>query len=292
MHADQIESDVGLVRSLLGAQFPQWADLSVEAVASTGTDNALYRLGRDLVARLPLRPSAIGSIATEHRWLPHLAPLLTLEVPVPVARGEPTPAFPWPWSVVRWIEGVDATTSRYSGAAAAVDLARFLAALRAIDPAGGPPPAAVTGRGRPLAERDRWTRWAIGEAADLVDPNAVTAGWEAAVEAPPWDRPPVWVHGDVASGNLLFRDGRLHAVIDWGCLGIGDPACDLIIAWETFDDRSRQVLRSEMEVDEATWARGRGWALSTAVAELAYYRHTNAFMAARARRQLAAALDG
>jgi aminoglycoside phosphotransferase (APT) family kinase protein len=292
MHDDQIDSDVDLVRSLLEAQLPQWANLPIEKVESTGTDNALYRLGSEMVVRMPLRPSATGSIEKEHLWLPLLAPHLPLEVPVPIARGEPTQKFPWPWSVMSWIEGEDATTAKYSSHRAATSVARFTAALHSIDLSGGPKPHGNLGRGVPLVNRDQYTRWAINASGALVDTDAVLTRWEAALKVPAWNGPAVWVHGDVAAGNILFRDGQLVAIIDWGILGVGDPACDLIIAWEIFDADSRDVLRSELGVDDATWERGRGWALSTAIAELSYYQDTNQFMAVRARRQLAAALGG
>lgn len=292
MHDDQIDSDVDLVRSLLEAQLPQWANLPIEEVESTGTDNALYRLGSEMVVRMPLRPSAITSIEKEQLWLPFLAPHLPLEIPVPIARGEPTQEFLWPWSVVSWIGGEDASTATFSGPEAATDVARFMAALHSIDPTGGPEPDGNLGRGVPLTDRDQFTRWAINESVGLVDTDPVMTGWEEVLRVPAWGRPAVWVHGDVAAGNILFRDGRLTAVIDWSCLGVGDPACDLIIAWEIFDADARDLLRSQLGVDDATWERGRGWALSTAIAELSYYQDTNPFMAARARRQLAAALNG
>lgn len=291
MHADQIDSDVDLVRDLLRAQLPQWAGLPIAEVESTGTDNALYRVGATMVVRMPLRPSATRSTQMEHEWLPRLAPHLPVDVPVPVALGQPTQEFPWPWSVMTWIEGEDATTARFSSHQAATDVARFVSALHSIDPTGGPHPRAG-GRGLPLRERDRFTRRSIRSSSGLIDTDAVTASWVEALEVPAWEQPSVWIHGDIAAGNILFRDGRLRAVIDWGCLGVGDPACDLIVAWEIFDAGSRDLLRSELGVDDDTWARSRGWALSTALAELSYYQKTNPFMAARARRQLDAALRG
>lgn len=291
MHHDEIESDVGVVRRLLRAQQPQWADLPIERVASTGTDNALYRLGADMVVRLPLRPTSSGPVEKELRWLPVLAPRLPLAVPVPLAKGAPSDAFPWPWSVYRWSEGEDATTACFDRRKAAVDLARFIGALHAIDARGGPAPGAPNaGRGVPLAERDDETRRAISACRHLVDGDAVTDAWDEAVSAPPWDRPPVWVHGDLAAGNLLVREGRLTAVLDWGALAVGDPACDVMVAWELFDAGSREVFRAELAVDDATWARSRGWALSTAVIALPYYLHTNAFMARQARHKLAVLL--
>lgn len=292
MHDDQVATDVGLVRRLLEAQQPRWAHLGIEAVSSTGTDNAMYRLGDDMVVRLPLRPSAALPVDKEHRWLPVLAPHLPLAIPVPLVRGEPTDAYPWPWSVYPWFDGEDGTRATFDQRRAAFDLARFIAALHSIDPTGGPEPGIANfGRGVPLAERDRGTRRAISDSSDLVDAGALTLAWEEALRAPPWDQPPVWVHGDIASGNLLFDHERLCAVIDFGGLGVGDPACDLIVAWELLDAESREVLRSELRVDDATWARGRGWALSTAIVALPYYQHTNALMAAQARHKLAAVLD-
>ncbi len=292
MHHDEIDSDVDLVRRLLDAQQPQWGDLPIEPISSTGTDNALYRLGGDMVVRLPLRPSSTGPIDKEHRWLPVLAPHLPLAIPVPVAKGEPMQGYPWPWSVYPWFEGEDATKARFDRPQAASDLARFIAALQSIDPTGGPEPSISNfWRGVPLAVRDHYTRQAISASHDLIDTGAVTAAWEEALRVRTWDRPPVWVHGDIASGNLLVRDSRLSAVIDWGALGIGDPACDLIVAWELFDAEPREVLRTELGVDDATWARSRGWALSTAIVALPYYQHTNAFMAAQARHKLAVVLS-
>lgn len=292
MHHDGIDSDVDLVRRILGVQQPQWADLAIEAVASTGTENALYRLGDQMVVRMPLRPSSTLRIDKEHRWLPFLAPRLPLPIPVPLAKGEPTDDFPWAWSVYPWFEGEDATRARLDLAAAASDLAGFLAALRSLDPAGGPEPGIANfGRGVPLAARDQMTRSAIAASHGLIDTAAVTAAWDEALRVPIWHQPTVWVHGDIASGNLLVRDGRLSAVIDWGGLGVGDPACDLIVAWELFDRGSREVLRTELGVDDATWARGRGWALSTAIVALPYYQTTNLFMAAQARHKLAVLLD-
>ena len=292
MHHDEIDSDVDLVRRLLEAQQPQWSDLAIARVRSTGTDNALYRVGDDIVVRIPLRPSSIRPIEKEHRWLPVLAPRLPVPIPVPLALGEPTDEFPWAWSVYPWFEGEDATTARFDQTAVARDLARFIVALQAIDTTGAPRPSVANfGRGVPLAARDEYTRQAIAASRDLADTDAVTAAWEEALAVPAWDRPPVWIHGDISSGNLLFVDGRLRAVIDWGAAAIGDPACELVVAWEMLDADSREVFRDALAVDDATWARGRGWALSTAIIALPYYNKTNPYMAAQGRHKLAVVLD-
>jgi len=290
MHAGEVDTDASLVRRLLSAQFPQWADLPIERVRSSGTDNALYRLGDDMVVRLPRIHWAIGNVGKEHRWLPRLAPLLPLAIPVPLAMGMPAEGYPWHWSVYRWLEGQNATVECIADLCqAATDLARFVAAMQRIDPTGGPR-AGPNGRGVPLIERDPAVRAAIALLGSLVDGDAVTAAWEAALQVPAWDGPPVWIHGDLSSENLLARDGRLCAVIDFGTLGVGDPACDLIIAWTLFSDDSRDVFRRAISVDDATWARGRGWALSTALIALPYYLDTSPAIVARERHKIAQVL--
>jgi aminoglycoside phosphotransferase (APT) family kinase protein len=291
MHADEVATDASLVRRLLAARFPHWADLSITPVPSAGTDNALYRLGEDMVVRLPRIHWAVDLVEKECRWLPYLAPRLPLAIPVPLATGEPGEGYPWHWSVYRWLDGENATVERIADSGqAATDLARFLTALQGIDATGGPPAGSANFfRGVPLAARDAGVRAAIAAADGLIDTEAVTAAWETALRAPPWQKPPVWVHGDLSSGNLLAVQGRLSAVIDFGCLGVGDPACDLIIAWEIFSGDSRDRFRAALAVDDATWARGRGWAL-TSVGALSYYRDTNPALVAISRRKIDAVL--
>lgn len=288
MHEDEVETDVSLVRRLLAAQFPRWADLPIEPVPSAGTDNALYRLGDDMAVRLPRIHWATGQAEKEHRWLPRLAPHLRLAIPVPLAMGKPAEGYPWVWSVCPWLEGEDATTARITDLRrAAADLARFVAALHRIDPAGGPPAGEHNfGRGMPLRTRDADTRAAIASLDGMLDADAVTAAWDTALQAPAWDGPPVWVHGDLAPGNLLVQRGRLGAVIDFGGLGVGDPACDLMVAWNLFSGESRGVFREALAVDEAMWARGRGWALSVALIFIPYYLQTNPVGVEVARRTI------
>jgi len=281
MHDDEVDTDASLVSRLLAAQFPQWADLPIERVRSAGTDNAIYRLGDDLAVRLPRIPWATEQVDKEHWWLPKLAPLLPLAIPVPLAKGIPGEGYPWHWSVYRWLEGENATIERIADPRqAATELAQFIAALQRIDPTGGPPPGPHnSSRGVPLAMRDPQTRAAIATLHGMLDADAVTAAWEAALQAPAWRGPPVWIHGDLQSGNLLAQQGRLSAVIDFGCLGVGDPACDLIVAWNFLSDETRDVFRSALGVDDATWARGRGWALSVGLIALPYYQSTNPVLA-------------
>ncbi|HTD49818.1 MAG TPA: aminoglycoside phosphotransferase family protein [Acidimicrobiia bacterium] len=286
MHPDQVDSDADLVRRLLVGQYPQWADLAIERVASSGTDNAIYRLGTELVVRLPLIHWAVGQVEKEHVWLPRLAPRLPLAVPEPVATGEPGEGYPWRWSVYRWIEGVDAHPDCVADLQeTAIDLARFVTALHSVDV----PDAPESPRAVKLVTKDAQIRGAIAAMRHQFDAAALTAAWEEAIAAPPWDGPSVLVHGDLSEGNLLLRDGRLHAVIDFSCFGLGEPANDLDIAWELFSGPNRDAYRAAVGADEATWSRGRGWAI-TAVFGIGYYEHTNPRIVARLRRRLAGVL--
>ncbi|MER7579033.1 aminoglycoside phosphotransferase family protein [Kitasatospora sp. NPDC097691] len=281
MHADELDIDDALVRRMVAAQFPHWAGLPVEPVATAGTSNAMFRLGAELVVRVPRIPGAVEDIAKEWVWLRHLAPELPVAVPVPVARGGPVDGCPWPWSVLRWLDGVNPAAGRVAEPALlAADVAAFVTAMRRVDPAGGP----ASYRGESLPERDDAVRRAIAELADAIDTEAATAAWEEAVRAPGHAGPPVWIHADLQPGNLLVDGrGRLSAVIDFGCAGLGDPAVDLIVAWYVLPGATRAAFRAAVAADGATWARGRGWALSVALMELAYYRRTNPRMTGIAR---------
>ncbi len=273
MHEDEVDTDVSLVGRLLAAQFPQWTDLPIEPVRSAGTVNAIYRLGDDMAVRLPRIEGATAQLHKERRWLPRLAPLLPLAIPIPLAIGEPAGGYPFAWSIYPWLSGETATVERIADPRqAATDLAQFVAALQRVDPTDGPPPGEHNAfRGVPLAARDESTRAAIASLAGAIDVGAVTAAWEAALRAPEWQGPPIWIHGDLDSRNLLVEEGRLSAVIDFGCLGVGDPACDVMVAWKVCSADTRDIFRDELTVDEATWARGRGWALSQALMILSYY---------------------
>lgn len=292
MHADEADIDAALVGRLIAAQFPQWAGLWIEPVRSAGTDNALYRLGPDMVVRLPRIHRAIEQVEKEHRWLPRLAPQLPIAIPVPLAIGRPDQGYPWPWSVYRWLDGETATIERIvDPRQAATDLGAFVAALQGIDPVGGPPPGPHNSfRGVPLVRRDAETRGAIAALRGTFDTDALTVAWEAAIRAPAWQGPPVWLHGDLHAANMLAHQGRLNAVIDFGCLGVGDPACDLAPAWTYLPADTRGIFRAALAVDDSTWARGRGWALSFGLIALPYYRHTNPELAGIARYSIEQAL--
>jgi aminoglycoside phosphotransferase (APT) family kinase protein len=288
MHVDEVDVDVALVGQLLAAQFPQWADLPIAPVHSAGTDNAIYRLGEYMAVRLPRIEGATGQVDKEQQWLPRLAPHLPLTIPVPLAKGTPGKGYPWHWSVYRWHAGENATIERIADPGqAARDLAQFIAALQRIDPTGGPPPGPHNFfRGEPLSMRDSETRAAIATLHSALDAVALTAVWEAALHAPAWHDPPLWIHGDLQPLNLLVEQGRLSAVVDFGGLGVGDPACDLIVAWNLLSAQTRDVFREALPVDDATWARGRGWALSIGLIALLYYQNTNPVLAGIARRAI------
>ena len=292
MHVDEVDTNVSLVVRLLITQFPQWANLPIEPVHSAGTGNALYRLGDDMVVRLPRIPSAVEQVNKEQKWLPRLAPLLPLNIPVPLAKGKPSEGYPWHWSVYRWLEGEDATTEPIADPRqAATDLAQFITALQQIEATSGPSPGRHNFyRGVPLAMRDQQTRAAIAALHDVLDADEVTTVWDAAIEAPAWNGAPVWLHGDLHSGNMLVQQGRLSAVIDFGGLGVGDPACDVMAAWLFLSAENRAVFRALLQVDDATWARGRGWALSFGLIALPYYQATNPVLAGTARHAINEAL--
>jgi aminoglycoside phosphotransferase (APT) family kinase protein len=277
MHADEFEIDESLVRELLESQFPEWADLSLEVLPSSGTDNVMVRLGGDKAVRLPRHERASGQVEIEHLWLPRIAPQLPLGVPEPLALGRPDRGFPWPWSIGRWLEGSPATTDQIAEPRqAAMALGQFVAAMQQIDLPDGPSPSVSNSfRGIPLRHRDVPTRHALAQLRGTIDTDAASEAWDEALRAPAWERPGVWLHGDLQVGNLLARDGRLDAVIDFGCLCVGDPACDVMAAWTYLTGETRETFRAQLSVDDATWARGRGWALSMGLIALPYYRGTN-----------------
>jgi aminoglycoside phosphotransferase (APT) family kinase protein len=255
-------ADAAVARKLIAAQFPQWSDLEVRPVDAQGWDNRTFRLGDDMLVRLPTAEEYALAVEKEHRWLPVLAPALPLEIPVPLARGVPDEGFPLDWSVYRWLNGEPADRAVVEDMTAfAIDLAEFLVSLQRIDPTGGPGPGLHNWfRGAPLTTYDGWARASLKTLAGVIQTEAAAEVWDRALHTS-WDNQPVWFHGDVASGNLLVKDGKLEAIIDFGTCGVGDPACDLAIAWTMLTGTSRAVFRDRLGVDEATWVRGQGWAL-------------------------------
>ncbi|MFJ7629122.1 aminoglycoside phosphotransferase family protein [Streptomyces sp. NPDC097595] len=291
--SDRPAIDTPLVRRLVDSQFPQWAGLPLERLAQTGSDHVIHRLGRELSVRLPRYAGAIGQARKELTWLPRLAPHLPLTVPEPVAVGQPGLGYPWPWAVTRWLDGEPATVEALGDSEeAAVALAGFLTALHSFERGGLPLTPDIDRSSESLYGRDHATRAAIAALDGVFDAGAITKVWDAALDAPAWDRPPVWVHGDFHTGNLLTRDGRLSAVIDFGGFGLGDPACDLMIAHTLLSAGSRAAFREALGPDDATWTRGRGWALATGLNAYSFYGATDPRIAAQTTRQIHAALAG
>lgn len=256
-----VEITVPLVRRLIATQFPAWADLPIKPVATGGWDNRTFHLGDHMSVRLPSAERYVPAVEKEQRWLPKLAPALPLPIPQPVGLGAPNDDYPWPWSVYAWLDGDTIGPDFAPNSQFAADLASFLTALQAADTTGVPPAGAHNfHRGGDLSVYDDETRQAIATLADDIDAHTATTVWNTAL-ATTWDKPPVWVHGDVAAGNLLVKDGRLCAVIDFGSAAIGDPSCDLVPAWTLLDAQNRATFKAALNLDPATWARARGWAL-------------------------------
>ncbi len=266
--AAEVPIDAALVRRLLGGQFPQWSGLEVRPVESAGWDNVIYRLGADLAVRLPRRRIGADQTEKEHQWLPVLGPRLPMAVPVPVGKGAPGDGYPWHWTVCAWLPGEIAALEPVAVLSqAATSLAQFVRALQAIDPAGGP---VSQFRGGTLATRDPVSRASAAALGDTPDVRRALKVWEAAVAEPPWTGPPVWMHGDLHPANLLVSNGELAGIIDFGLLGVGDPACDLMLAWTYLSGDARQMFREALTVDHPTWERGRGWALHLGLMAAAY----------------------
>ena len=290
--AGAVQIDTPLVRRLVAAQFPQWAALPVRPVAVGGWDNRTFHLGEQMSVRLPSGPAYALQVEKEQRWLPQLAPHLPLPIPAPLGMGVPAEGYPWHWSVYGWIEGETAAMERIADPVRfAAELAGFLSALQRVDGMDGPPAGRHNWlRGAHPSVYDGETRRAIVALESEIDTAAAAAAWEAAL-ASRWQKAPVWVHGDVAAGNLLVGNGELSAVIDFGSSGVGDPACDLAIAWTLLEGESREAFRAALPLDAGTWVRGRGWTLWKGLIVLAEQLHTDPLKAAEARRVIAEVLE-
>jgi aminoglycoside phosphotransferase (APT) family kinase protein len=279
MHPDELRVDEPLVRGLLAGQFPEWAELPLRRVPSSGTVNAMFRLGGDLVVRLPFVEWGAGGID----WLPRLAPLLPAEIPTVLAVGVPADGYPCPWLVLDWIQGDHPDPARLADPEAlAADLARFVLALRAVDPADAPPGH----RGFSLDRFDTSVRKTLHAARDLIDESTLLSAWDEALAAEPYDGPPVWVHGDLLPANVLLRDGGFSGVLDFGAAGVADPAGDLLPAWSILPADARDGFRRALATDDGSWSRGRGYAIVQAAVALPYYRDTNPGMVRNSMRIL------
>lgn len=273
---EDIVIDVSLVRRLIASQFPDWKGLPIDPVATSGWDNRTFHLGKKMSIRLPSAAEYALQVEKEHEWLPKLAPLLPLSIPIPLAMGMPQYGYPWKWSIYRWLDGETVASARIDDLTGlATDLASFLKAFHKIDAVGGPLPGLHSFyRGGSLSVYDTETRSSIASLKDKIEINQTSEVWESALSSS-WENQPVWVHGDISPGNLLVCDRRLSAVIDFGQLAVGDPACDLAINWTLFHGKSREVFQKTLSLDKATWARARGWALWKALIIAAHVTNSN-----------------
>jgi len=291
-NTDIVPIDVYLVQKLIATQFPEWADLKLKPVEFSGWDNRTFHLGEHMTVRLPSDKAYAQQVENEQYWLPKLAPELPLPIPTPLAMGKPGEGYLYNWSVYSWIDGNTASIERITDLCQfATALAEFLVALHSCDATGGP----LAGphnfyRGGELAVYDDETRQAITMLGNKIDADTVTEVWNTAL-ASTWDKAPVWVHGDVAIGNLLVNKGKLCAVIDFGQLCIGDPACDLAIAWNFFKGESRDAFRWAINLDNATWERAWGWTLWKALIVYARLPGTNPLEVEKSKRIIDEVLD-
>ena len=287
MHENEQEVTLELVRALLKEQSPQWAALELAPVHSSGTDNALFRLGDQYVVRIPRIEwspgSVINGINKESVWVPQLARHLTTPISEPVFKGVPNDIYPWPWSITIWNEGHNPTFEKDNEyEQLAIDLAGFLNELHSINLSETGP---FSRRGVPLMNLDLETKKALKALEDDMNTGPLASLWAELSNTPAWNKPPVWMHGDLLPGNILIQNNRLSAVIDFADVGLGDPACDLVIAWSLLNAHSRTVFRKHLvNIDEHTWRRGQGWALSIALIILPYYKNTNPVLTSVAKR--------
>lgn len=265
----QPEITVPLVEDLIKAQFPEWSDLPVRPVKQSGWDNRTFHLGKEMSVRLPSAERYAAKVHIEQEWLPKLARHLSYPIPEPLAMGQPSQHYPWHWSVYKWIDGENADTLHANDLEQfAEDSATFLRELYRVDTTGGP----LAGphnfyRGASPSVYDDETRTAISRLKDVIDANVAMEVWEKAISSE-WNKDAIWIHGDFSAGNILVKDGKLTAVIDFGGMGIGDPACDLVIAWTLLNAAARQKFKLCLNLDDNTWARARGWCLWKALITL------------------------
>nr|WP_238351582.1 aminoglycoside phosphotransferase family protein [Kribbella shirazensis] len=272
MHDDEVEIDSAVVERLLAEQFPRWSGLPVRVVERSGTDNVTFRVGDEVAVRLPRTARNQGQIEMDLTWMPRLAPYVSLPIPEPLELGQPTEEYPFTWGVYRWLPGAPFGSGSVDGVRAARELAAFVRSLREVDTTGAPvPDDDPFSRGTPLAPRDGMFRKALDQLKEHFDTGLVTAAWEESLAADTWDGTRRWIHGDLMSGNILVADGKLSAVIDFATARAADPAGDVLPAWWLFERESRQAYREALEVDDATWLRARGWALSLVIIAIPYY---------------------
>ncbi len=281
-----------LAQSLIASQFPAWSHLPLKKIDSAGTDNSMYRLGDEMAVRFPVSVSAAEQVAKEQSWLPKLSSF-AVAIPVIIGAGRPTNEFPLPWSVVNWIEGKDAASDVISDwLTMADDLGQFVRAFRGQNISGAPAAGKHNGfRGTALINLDQVARNAMNALEDIFDKACLLKIWEQALGVEPWAGSPVWIHGDIHAANIVVQNGSIAGIIDFGLMGVGDPACDLALAWSLLPTHARDVFRTAANVDEPTWQRGKGWGLYIGVIALSYYRERNAILSGIAETAIQAVIE-
>ena len=285
MHADAFHIDDQIVRTLIDEQYPDQSALVLRRLQSNGSDNIIYRLGSDMCVRLPISPRASAMLVKEIECIPKL-PNLPLQIPMPLLPGKPVADYQSPWAIYRWIDGETVSDHPIQDEVEAAEkLATFVGVLRRADASDAPLYGKHNNfRGCPLRQRHEPTVAAIEDVSDLYSAIDLQSVWEQSLNVSEWPNAPVWVHGDIHAANLLSRGGKLAAVLDFGLMGAGDPAVDLIVNWSLLGKPARSHFRSVLDIDENTWLRGRGWALSTALIALAYYRDKHQYLSEMSNR--------
>ncbi|MDP4550110.1 aminoglycoside phosphotransferase family protein [Alkalihalobacillus macyae] len=278
-----MDINTDLVRRLINEQFPKLSGLDITPVKNGGNDNRTFHLGDDMSVRLPSSEHYAPQVEKEQAWLPKLAREISLPISTPIAKGYPNHEYPFPWSINKWLEGETVTRNNIRDVnQCARDLGAFLIELQSVDASGGP----IAGkhnfyRGGDLAIYNQESRGAIDANKDILDTSILEDVWNLALSSK-FSGKAVWVHGDMAPGNILTLDGKLSAVIDFGIIGVGDPSCDYVMAWTFFDDESRKVFKRTLNPDEETWNRARGWALWKALITYSWNRKSNKKVSAEA----------
>jgi aminoglycoside phosphotransferase (APT) family kinase protein len=287
-----MQIDLETAKSIIAKQFPHWAALPISAFDSSGTDHQLFRLGDHMAARFPITGDAARSVEDEWIGLRRFSGL-PLVTPQLLATGKPELEFPTSWSVVNWINGQDASVATVSDwQPTAYNLGVFVRALRAVEPASGRMCGSTNGfRGSPLSTRAGWVRNCFDSVADLFDHHAMRLTWEEALAAPVWDKEPVWVHGDIHAANIIVSNAQVVGIVDFGLAALGDPACDLALAWSFLPATHRDIFFKAAEADEAMVQRGKGWALYVGAIALSYYRHSNPVLARIGEKAISSVLE-
>ena len=281
LHKNEVHIDAKLLRRLLESQFEQWSQQPLSFVSSSGTCNVIYRIGKDLCARLPRQPSDARYLEKELEWLPMLSSHLSIKVPRPIARGVPGIGYPFTWAVYEWLEGEPFDAEEIGGRPRiAESLAQLVAQLRVIDTTHAP----KSNRDAALSANNPSVLEAIESLDENIDRDAVRSVWEASVRVPAWKGDDLWIHGDLLPTNILVKNHQLTAVIDFGLVGVGGPAVDIIPAWSTLRGEARQTFRSALNIDSVIWARARGLALRQALKIIPYYLESNPSFSVMARR--------